>query len=107
MLDDGGTLVACAGEHSAVLRFDAAGRRVGVLAPMGDAEGQVEDPSDLVVERGSEELRARVAVIDRSGDRLQVFSLSGAYFGSVQGLLEEHPAETERAEATSSEQPEG
>lgn len=89
LLPDGGTLVACAGEHSAVLRFDASGRPVGELVSAGAAEGQVQDPSDLVVEPGREELRTRVAVIDQSGDRLQVFSLAGAYFGSVEGLLED------------------
>ncbi len=89
LLPDGGTLVACAGEVSGVLRFDAAGRLAGELIGEGAGEGQVLDPSDLIVEPGREELRTRVAVIDLSGDRLQVFSLTGAYFGSVAGLLEE------------------
>jgi hypothetical protein len=89
LLPDGGTLVACAGEWNAVLRFDGAGRLVGELAPGGEAAGEVLEPSDLVVEPGREELRTRVAVIDQSGDRLQVFSLSGTYFGSVGGLLED------------------
>lgn len=89
LLPDGGSLVACAGEVNAVLRFDGAGRLVAELASGGEAEGQVFEPSDLVVESGREELRARVAVIDQSGDRLQVFSLSGTYFGSVEGLLED------------------
>ncbi|CAN0326390.1 unnamed protein product, partial [Scytosiphon promiscuus] len=63
-----------------------AGRLVAELASGGEAEGEVFEPRDLVVASGREELRARVAVIDQSGDRLQVFSLSGTYFGSVEGL---------------------
>lgn len=95
LLPDGGSLVACSGRVNAVLRFDGAGRLVGELVAGGESEGEVLEPSDLVVEGGREELRTRVAVIDQSGDRLQIFSLSGTYFGSVDGLLEDP---VERAE---------
>ena len=107
LLPDGGTLVACAGAYSGVLRFDAAGRPAGELVPGGREPGQVEDPSDLAVEPGREELRARVAVIDQSGDRLQVFSLAGAYFGSVEGLLEDPAAPSSRSTGDPSSRTDG
>lgn len=89
-LADGRAVLAQGGEHSALLLVDAGGRLLGVLASAGSGEGAVLEPADLALEAdesGAESERARVAVIDLGGDRVQVFELSGRFLGSFPDLL--------------------
>ncbi len=81
-LDDGRMLVACGGHEGALILVDGSGRWLRTLAVGGEAEGALADPSDVVVELGREDPETRVAVIDRDGTRVQVFSLEGRCFGS-------------------------
>ena len=81
-LDDGRAVIAQAGPASAVWLVDAEGRILCTLASHGSDAGRVLDPSDVVVEDGREDRTARVAVMDRDGDRLQVFTLAGECYGA-------------------------
>lgn len=83
VLEDGRALVACRAPESALVLVDAGGRTLGVLARHGEGEGHVHEPSDVVVERGEEDRRARVFVLDRDGLRLQVLTLEGRCLGSI------------------------
>lgn len=83
-LEDGRIVVASAGPASALLLFDATGRLLRVLAEHGDAQGGVHEPSDVVVEEAERDHRARLAVIDQDGERVQVFSLEGRCFGAIE-----------------------
>lgn len=85
----GGRLVVCqAGERSALLLLERGGRRVRTLATTGEETGAVCEPADVVVEPGADERTTRIAVIDRDGDRVQVFNCEGRCFGSFPDFLE-------------------
>ena len=86
-LEDGRVLVAVAGVRSALLLFDPAGRLQRVVAEDGDGEGRVEQPCDVVVERDVADVRRRVAVLDRDGLRVQVFTLEGRCYGAFEEAL--------------------
>lgn len=79
---DGRLLIATGGQASALLLVDASGRLLRTLAEAGEGHGQVQDPGDLVVERHRPDASARVAVIDRGGLRVQIFTLEGRCFGA-------------------------
>ncbi len=95
LVGDGRLVVATAGEASGVHLFDASGRCMGLIAgdsaldPMAEARGDsvVEQPSALALELGSApgagDREARLCVLDRDGERVQIFSLDGRSFGSV------------------------
>ncbi|MBI5434320.1 MAG: hypothetical protein HZA52_15915 [Planctomycetes bacterium] len=85
-LDDGRLLVACGGEQSGLLLVDRAGRVERWLATAGDGTGEVLDPTDVVAERGRDESSTRVAVIDCSAERVQVFTLTGRCQGALAAL---------------------
>ncbi|MCK6445040.1 MAG: hypothetical protein L6Q99_01490 [Planctomycetes bacterium] len=85
-LDDGRMLVACGGDASALVLVDRAGRVERRLALAGEGPGELVEPTDVVAERGKTELATRVAVIDRSAERVQVFTLSGRCEGALGGL---------------------
>ena len=85
-LSDGRLVVVVAGEDAAVLLVDAGGRTLRVLAGPGTETGEVFEPSDVVVDEGADESSTRVAVIDKDGDRVQVFTLAGRCFGSFSDL---------------------
>ncbi|MCC7011159.1 MAG: hypothetical protein IT454_01245 [Planctomycetes bacterium] len=85
-LPGGRCLLATGGIDSALLLVDAAGRLVRVLAECGEDHGQVREPGDVVVEVEALEARARVAVIDRDAERVQVFSLLGECHGQIDEL---------------------
>ena len=53
-----------------------------VIASAGEEEGCVFEPSDLVLERGALDAKARVWVLDRDACRIQVFTLEGRCHGS-------------------------
>lgn len=82
-LEDGRALVACRAPESALLLVDPSGRVIGVLAGHGTEDGEVLEPSDVVVEAGAEDHRTRVFVLDRDGLRLQVLTLEGRSLGVV------------------------
>lgn len=89
-LPDGRLLVACGAPPaaatedggSAVLLFDGSGRLLQALAEHGAEEGRVFEPDDVVVEPGARDRESRVVVIDRDGERLQVFNLLGRCYGT-------------------------
>ena len=81
---NGRLLVLCA--TAGLLLFDASGRVVAHPVVCGDDEGQLDGPSDLAVERGSTDERRRILIVDREGERVQVFSLAGKCFGSFADL---------------------
>jgi len=88
VLDDGRLVVALSGGESgsAVLFLDAAGRLLCRLAGAGRGHGCVVDPTGLALEPGREEAATRLAVLDRDGDRVQVFSLGGRCYGELTDL---------------------
>jgi hypothetical protein len=85
-LADGRLIVATGGAHSALLLVDSAGRLLRVLAESGSGDAQVVEPVDVVVEQTQPEGKARVAVIDRDAERVQVFSLEGRCHGALDVL---------------------
>jgi hypothetical protein len=85
-LEDGRVVVAQAGEPSALALLEADGSLVRVLAPHGEAEGEVCDPCSLALEPGADERHTRIALLDRGGDRVQIFALDGRCFGSFPDL---------------------
>lgn len=85
-LEDGRMLVACSGDSSGLALVDRGGRVERWLAGSGDGSGEVLDPTDVAVETGREDRSTRVAVIDRSAERVQVFTLEGRYQGALAAL---------------------
>ncbi len=81
-LEDGRMLVTVRGRASALLLVDGAGRLLETLACSGSAEGELENPSDVVVEEHGADRETRLAVIDRDGNRVQVFNLEGRCYGA-------------------------
>lgn len=81
-LADGRLLVTTRGAASALLLVDGSGRLLSQLAESGPGEGRVENPSDVVIEEVGEDRFSRLAVIDRDGERVQVFNLEGRCFGA-------------------------
>ena len=81
-LSDGRLVLACSGPPSALLLVDAAGRLLRVLAEEGSGEGEVSYPADVVVAEADSDAGSRLAVIDRDGERVQVFTVEGRCFGA-------------------------
>jgi hypothetical protein len=82
-LGDGRAVLATGGEGTgALLLIDGGGGVSARLAEHGMEPGQVIEPTDVVVEQGVSDRYARIAVIDQDGERIQVFSLAGACYGS-------------------------
>jgi len=86
-LPDGRLVLAQGGEASAVLLLDGSGRLLRVLAEAGAGEGQVREPSDLVVEPGADDRQTRVVVLDGEGTRAQVLNLLGDCHGTFPDLV--------------------
>lgn len=85
-LEDGGLVIACGDPAASALVVTEPGGRVRrVLAEGGSEEGQVEEPLDVVVEEHGTG-GPRVVVIDRAGERVQVFTLEGRCFGAFPRL---------------------
>jgi len=85
-LADERLLVAQAGEAGALALLTPDGSLVRLLARSGEAEGEVCDVCALAVEEGEDERHTRVAVLDRGGERVQVFALDGRCFGTFPDL---------------------
>jgi hypothetical protein len=88
VLEDGRMAVGLSGgeARSALLLLDRAGRLVAQLAEGGTGHGQVLDPLGLAVEPGQDDRHARLAVLDRDAERVQVLSLDGRCFGELTDL---------------------
>jgi hypothetical protein len=84
MTGDGRFVCAFGGESSALVLLDRRGRLMRVLAESGEAEGEIYEPSDLVIEDGEVDSRTRIWVLDRDACRVQVFTLEGSCHGSFQ-----------------------
>jgi sugar lactone lactonase YvrE len=86
VLEDGSLVVSCGDPvASALLHCDPGGRVRRVLAEAGAGEGQVDEPLDVVVDEHVQG-GPRAVVIDRAGDRVQVFTLEGRCYGSFPQL---------------------
>jgi hypothetical protein len=83
---DGRVAIAVGGKDSALLLVDGSGRLLSVLAEGGADESRVFEPSDLALEPGAEDRRARLAVIDKDGERVQVFNLEGRCYGAFEAV---------------------
>lgn len=80
----GGGRIAVLDELEGVLVFGPGGELLDRPLPVGVHRGgasDLESPVDLVVERGRDDARRRLVVMDRDGARVQVFSLVGSPFG--------------------------
>ncbi len=91
LVGDGRLVVATAGETSGVYLFDPSGRQLGRLAVDGAAdpgaeergEAAVDQPGALALDPGRTDRETRLCVLDRDGERVQIFSLDGRSFGTV------------------------
>lgn len=82
-LDDGRIVVGSRAPHSGLFLLDSSGRALRTLAGEGAAEGAVQEPSDVVIERGADDRHARLYVIDCDGLRVQAFTLEGRCLGTI------------------------
>ncbi|MFN0242658.1 MAG: hypothetical protein ACKVWV_07165 [Planctomycetota bacterium] len=88
-LADGRVVVAHGDVEAGVLAvLDGGGRTLQVLARAGVDTGDVLDPVDVVVDDRADDARTRIAVLDRAGDRVQIFTLDGRCFGAFVELPE-------------------
>ncbi len=91
LVGDGRIVVATAGDTSGVYLFDVSGRQLaqlavdGALDPSAEERGDavVESPGALALELGQNDRETRLCVLDRDGERVQIFSLDGRSFGTV------------------------
>ncbi|QDV07736.1 hypothetical protein Poly30_32670 [Planctomycetes bacterium Poly30] len=91
LVGDGRVVIATAGTISGLHIFDASGRYLrrlagdSVIDALADERGEpvVEQPSALALDLASSDRDSRLAVLDRDGERVQIFSLDGRSFGSV------------------------
>ncbi|QDU67737.1 hypothetical protein [Engelhardtia mirabilis] len=83
-LADGRLVVAHGGPRSGVLLMAPDGGVEAQIAGHGAGSGQVLNPSDVVVEPGPSEPRSRVVVADQDGERIQVLTLDGRCYGSLE-----------------------
>ncbi len=84
---EGLVAVAFGGGDAGVRVFDDNGRVVQRVAQGGSGEGQVEDACGLAVMPRDGAQPARVFVLDRYGDRVQVFTLDGHCYGAFPALV--------------------
>ena len=84
---EGHAAVAFGGGSAGVWVFDDGGHVLQQVAQSGNEEGQVEDPCGLAVMPRDGAQPARVFVLDRYGDRVQVFTLDGTCYGAFPALV--------------------
>ncbi len=85
-LDDGRLVVTAGGEDGALLLLDGGGRLIRVLAEGGRGAGRLFEPADVVADSAAAGRPARIAVIDRDGERVQVFNLDGTCYGALEDM---------------------
>lgn len=86
VLSDGSMLITCGDEDASALIWCHPGGRVRrILAESGTDEGQLDEPLDVVVEEHADG-GPRAVVIDRVGERVQVFTLEGRCYGAFPTL---------------------
>ncbi len=84
-LDDGRLVIAAGAEPACLLLVDGSGRLVRELARTGRETADIRHPGDVAAEDdgcGG----ARIALIDRDGERVQVFNLEGVCHGQLDEL---------------------
>ena len=84
---EGHVAVAFAGGTRGIAVFDDEGRVVQEVARTGENDGQVEDPCGLAMMPRDGAQAARVFVLDRYGDRVQVYTLDGNCYGAFPALV--------------------
>lgn len=84
---DGRIVVALGGPAAGVIVLDDEGRVLNQVALTGEADGQVEDPCGLAIVPRDGAQAERVFVLDRFGDRVQVFTLDGSCYGAFPALV--------------------
>ena len=72
---------------SKVVVVDDQGRLVNQVAWGGRGDGQVEAPCGLALAPGTRVQPDRLFVMDRFGDRVQVFTLAGTCYGAFPALV--------------------
>jgi hypothetical protein len=77
-LAEGRFVALVGGEEPALLEVDGRGKLLRVLAVAGEDTGRLSAPADLVVDRE----RQRLALLDREGLRIQVFTIDGECAGA-------------------------
>lgn len=83
-LSNGWTVIVYGDENaSGMIVTDGGGRTVRTLASHGLDGGQVFAPTDVAVHEGSSERDTLVAVIDKDGERVQVYAIDGRCFGEI------------------------
>lgn len=85
-LADGRMLIATGAEDARLLLVDGSGRTVRELARTGREGFDIRHPGDVVAELAGDERSTRIALIDRDGERVQVFTLEGACHGEFADL---------------------
>lgn len=87
---DGRTVVACrGGGGGAVFLFDPGGSLLRRIAGCGTSRGdtgEVEEPTAVVVQDAGRDRSSLALVLDREGDRVQVFTFEGACLGAFHDL---------------------
>jgi hypothetical protein len=84
---DGHVAVAYGGGLMGILVVNDDGRVLQSVASSGVADGQVEDPCGLAMIPREGLQPARLFVLDRYGDRVQVFTLDGICYGAFPALV--------------------
>ncbi|MCP5021239.1 MAG: hypothetical protein GY930_05630 [bacterium] len=84
---NGRIVVALGGPAAGVVVLDDEGCVFNQVALTGEAEGQVEDPCGLAIAPRDGAQAERVFVLDRFGDRVQVFTLDGNCYGAFPALV--------------------
>ncbi len=64
-----------------VLKLDAAGKEVFSFGSKGSADGQFDDPTDMVIAPSG-----KIYVADKGNDSVQIFDAAGAFLGAVRKL---------------------
>ncbi len=81
---DGRLLAAISGPASRVVMLDSGGVSLGSVAGADAREGELDEPTGVVVDWTGEDRTSRVCIVDAGGERVQVFSLDGRCFGSFE-----------------------
>lgn len=84
---EGHIAIAASGPDGGVWLCDDNGRALGQVAQAGEEEGQVQDVCAVAFEAADGLQPARWFVMDRTGDRVQVFTHEGRCYGAFPALV--------------------